>query len=181
MDIEQVRDLSDEDQRVFLLGRVASETTRMDAALRMLHAALRGEHSVDAFLDAPNFVSTLVKECRSLLSAYGELDEGALRAVRRTLTDASAAYSRRNRFMHDMLRADLLTREWQLAGLVRRADGEQPVEPTRFDNMVGLVCDLVGVTWRVRGAAFYVHNRSWQGSALGAVTGQWDGSAEYLG
>ncbi|PZF02835.1 hypothetical protein DEJ01_09930 [Curtobacterium sp. MCLR17_040] len=54
------------------------------------------------------------------------------------------------------------------------------IEATHFDDVVQLVCDLVGVTWRIRGVAFYVLNRSWSGVALGVVTGRWDGSAEYI-
>lgn len=46
--------------------------------------------------------------------------------------------------------------------------------------MVGLVEDLVGVTWRLRGAAFYILNGSWSGLATGKVHGRWDGSADYV-
>jgi len=59
-----------------------------------------------------------------------------------------------------MLHADLLSGGWELAGLERQPDGEHHVTATTFDGMVGLVEDLVGVTWRLRGAAFYILNGS---------------------
>ncbi|QWS33046.1 hypothetical protein [Curtobacterium aetherium] len=181
MDLDTLRTLPSSDQRVFLLGRITSETTSLDAALRFVHAALRGRHEIDAFLDAPRYITTIVKECKALLSQRDDIDDGGRRAVNAILTAANKLYTSRNRFIHDMLRADLLSGRWELAGLERQPDGEQDITATTFDGMVGLVEDLVGVTWRLRGAAFYILNGSWSGLATGAVEGQWDGSADYVG
>ncbi|MBF4615488.1 hypothetical protein [Curtobacterium sp. VKM Ac-1376] len=70
MELDLLRSLPSSDQRVFLLGRVTSETTRFDAALRFVHAALRGRHEIEAFLDAPRYITTIVKECKTLLATY---------------------------------------------------------------------------------------------------------------
>ncbi|OII18439.1 hypothetical protein [Curtobacterium sp. MCBA15_013] len=180
MDLRTLRTLPSSDQRVFLLGRITAETTSVDAALRFVHAALRGRHEIDAYLDAPRYITTIVKECKALLATHDSIDETGRRAVNATLTAANKMYTSRNRFIHDMLRADLLSGGWELAGLERQPDGEQNITATTFDGMVGLVEDLVGVTWRLRGAALYILNGSWSGLATGAVEGQWDGSADYV-
>ncbi len=172
--------LPSSDQRVFLLGRITAETTSLDAALRFVHAALRGRHEIDAFLDAPRYITTIVKECKALLAKHDGIDAVGRRAANATLTAANKLYTSRNRFIHDMLRADLLSGGWELAGLQRRSDGEQNITATTFDDMVQLVEDLVGVTWRLRGAAFYILNGAWGGLATGAVEGRWDGSADYV-
>lgn len=180
MELDLLRTLPSSDQRVFLLGRITSETTSLDAALRFVHAALRGRHEIDAFLDAPRYITTIVKECKALLAQHDGIDETGRRAVNATLTAANKLYTSRNRFIHDMLRADLLSGGWELAGLERQPDGEQNITATTFDGMVGLVEDLVGVVWRLRGAAFYILNGSWSGLATRPVEGQWDGSADYV-
>lgn len=144
-------------QRLFLLGRITAETTSLDAALRFVHAALRGRHE-----------------------RHDGIDDGGRRAIHSTLTAANKLYATRNRYIHDLLRADLLSGGWELAGLERQSDGEQNITATTFDGMVQLVEDLVGVTWRLRGAAFYILNGSWIGLSTGAVEGQWDGSADYV-
>ncbi|MGU3411287.1 hypothetical protein ACLBWP_14345 [Microbacterium sp. M1A1_1b] len=103
MDLNTLRTLPPSDQRVFLLGRVTSETTSLDAALRFVHAALRGRHEIDAFLDAPRYITTIIKECKALLSQHDGIDDAGQRAVNATLTAANRLYARRNRFIHDML------------------------------------------------------------------------------
>ena len=159
---------------------MTAEATSLDAALRFVHAALRGRHEIDAFLDAPRYITTIVKECKAPLAQHDGIDATGRRAVNATLTAANKLYTSRNRFIHDMLRADLLSGGWELAGLERQPDGEQNVTATTFDGMVGLVEDLVGVVWRLRGAAFYILNGSWSGLATRPVEGQWDGSADYV-
>lgn len=153
------------------------ETTSMDAALRLVHAALRGEHDIEAFLDAPNFVSTIVKECRILVHDHETLTPQAKKAVLSALNAAGKAYTRRNRFTHDLLRDDLLDRSWELARLTRPAKSRPDFEPTSFEDMVDLVTSLVAVKFRLRGCALFVLNGSWAGMALGEVKGDWDGSA----
>lgn len=180
MELDVLRTLPSSDQRVFLLGRITSETTSLDAALRFVHAALRGRHEIDAFLDAPRYITSIAKECKTLLADYDGIDDAGRRAVNATLTAANKLYATRNRYVHDMLRADLLSGGWELAGLERQPDGEQRITETTFSGMVELIGNLVGVTWRLRGAAFYILNGSWSGLATGAVEGQWDGSADYV-
>lgn len=180
MELDLLRTLPSSDQRVFLLGRITAETTSLDAALRFVHAALRGRHEIDAFLDAPRYITTIVKECKALLGQREGIDDADRRAVNSTLTSANKLYTSRNRFIHDLLRSDLLSEGWELAGLERQPDGEQNITATTFEGMVQLVEDLVGVTWRLRGAAFYILNGSWSGLATGTVEGRWDGSADYV-
>ncbi|TCK65764.1 hypothetical protein [Curtobacterium sp. PhB136] len=160
---------------------MTAETTSLDAALRFVHAALRGRHEIDAFLDAPRYITTIVKECKALLDQRDGIDDAGRRAVNATLTAANKLYATRNRFVHNMLRADLVSGGWELAGLERQPDGEQHITATTFDGMVQLVADLVGVAWRLRGPALYILNGSWGGLATGAVEGRWDGSADYVG
>lgn len=77
-----------------------------------------------------------------------------------TLTAADKLSATRNRFAHDMLRADLLSGGWELVGLERRPDGDQSLTATTLNGMVDLIEELVGVTWRLRGAAFYILNET---------------------
>jgi hypothetical protein len=179
MELDALRALPITDQQTFLLGRIAGETTRMDAALRLLHAALRGEQDLDAFLDAPNFFTTNAKECRKLTKEHPAIDDGTRSAVLRAVTFAGNHYTRRNRYIHDLLRRDLLDRSWELARLSRQGGGTPASEPVSFEAAVALVRGLVAATWRLRGCALYVLNHSWEGMALGEVQGEWDGSATY--
>lgn len=94
-----------------------------------------------------------------------------------TLSAAGKAYTRRNRFTHDLLRNDLLDRSWELARLTRPAKEQPAFELTSFGDMVDLVTSLVAVKFRLRGCALFVLNGSWAGMALGEVEGHWDGSA----
>jgi hypothetical protein len=180
MELEALRTLSAKDQQTFLLGRIASETTRMDAALRLVNAALRGRRDVDAYLDAPNFFSTNIKACRELLKGHPELDDETRAAVRGTLSASSKAYTRRNRYIHDLLRKDLLDTSWELVPLPRQAESAPVFETVSFDDMVALVREIVAVTWRLRGAAMYILQGTWEGMTFGAVDGDWDGSASNI-
>lgn len=177
MELDAVRALPKDDQRVFLLGRIAMETTSMDAALRFVHAALRAEHGIDAYLDSPNFVSTAIKACRTLLNGRADLDDDIRAALKRTLGDAARLYARRNRYIHDQLRTDLMNQEWELAQLTRSVEGEHAVESVSFDDAVALVLDLIAVTYRLRGSALYVLSGGRAGMALGDVEADWAGSA----
>lgn len=180
MELKALRALPVTDQQTFLLGRIAAETTRMDAALRLLHAALRGENEIDAFLDAPKFFTSNAKECQKLTKEHSIIDEETRAAVLHAVTFAGKHYTRRNRYIHDMLRRDLLDRSWELAPLSREEEGSPTSEPVSFENAVALVTGIVAATWRLRGCALYVLNRSWEGMALGEVEGDWDGSATYI-
>jgi hypothetical protein len=179
MDLDTLRALPVTDQRVFLLGRIAAETTSMDAALRLLNGALRGQYDIDAYLDAPDFFSKNARECRKLLNKRDEIDDETRKAVLRAITLASDAYTKRNRYVHDLLRDDLLDRSWELARLSRQPEGQPEFETVSFDDMVSLVLQLVTATWKLRGCALYVLNGSWSGIALGQVAGEWDGSSNF--
>jgi len=152
----------------------------MDAALRFVHAVLRGQHELDAYLDAPDYVSSNVKACRKLLAEHSELNEETREAVRRTLTAVSKAYAQRNRFTHDFLRANLLDKTWELARLSRPSADEPEVLTVSSEDMIRLVCEIVAATWRLRGAARNILRGTWSGMTLGEVEGDWDGSASYV-
>lgn len=169
-----LRSLDDADQRTFLLGRIVTETASLDAALRFFHAALNGRREVDAFRDAPDQFRTNVRECLQKVASTIDLADVACTAFNATLQAATIVYDRRNRFVHDILRDDWLSQGWELMRLNRRGDEVVQTDP---DDMVRLVEEIVGVTWRLRGGALYVLQGGWKGMALGVVEGQWDGSA----
>lgn len=180
MRLETLEGLPVSDQQTFLLGRIVAETTRMDAALRFLHAALRGEHDVLASLDAPDRYSDNSKQCRRLIGDHNTVDDETRAAVLAALASADENYARRNRYAHDMLRRDVLDRSWELARLSRQAEGEPDAKQVSFADAVALVTDIVAVTWRLRACGLYVLTRKWEGMALGYVTGDWDGNASYV-
>lgn len=175
MDLDALHTLDPVDRRTFLLGRLVTETTSMDAVLRFLYAALDGQTAVDAFRDAPDFFQQNADKCARKVATTDRLTDEERPKILATLNDARSAYERRNRFMHDMLRDDLLSEEWELLRLNRK--GEE-FTPTNAADMIALVCELVGLTWRLRGAAFYVLQGRWAAWAFGEVEGQWDGTAE---
>jgi hypothetical protein len=92
----------------------------------------------------------------------------------------SKAYTRRNRFIHDLLRNDLFDTSWEPAPLTRPPEGAPEFETVSFDDMVALVREIITATWRLRGSALYVLQRTWEGMTFGAVDGAWDGSASYI-
>ncbi|MDD1477896.1 hypothetical protein [Arthrobacter sp. H16F315] len=177
MKLEKLRALAPADQQIFLLGRIALETSRLDASLRFVHAALSGQNNVDAFLDAPDNFSVNVKKCRQLIDTHLTLNDQAGAAVLDAVVAARNVYQRRNRYTHDFLRKDLLNQGWELARLSRQCADAPEVMAVSFDDMVNLVTDLIAATWRLRGCAIYVLTGGWAGTAFGTVEGQWDGSA----
>lgn len=176
MDLEALYALTPADQRTFLLGRLVAETTSMDAALRWLHAVLDGQDDVDAFRDAPDVFRQNVRTCTRLLRTDGRVSDEERAKILATLEDAGSVYDRRNRFVHDLLREDLLSSEqWELLRLNRRG---AEFTTTNAGDMVNLVGELVGMTYQLRGAALYLLQGRWAAWALGTVEGQWDGSAD---
>lgn len=93
MELESLRALPLADQQIFLLGRIAAETTSMDAALRLVHAALRGQNNIDAFLDSPDLFSTNARECNKLIKDHGDLDDATRKAAVRAVSIASKIYT----------------------------------------------------------------------------------------
>lgn len=174
MDLDALYALDSADQRVFLLGRLGDETTSMDAALRWLHAALDGEHSVTAFRDAPAGFQKCAEVSAAKVRTCLRLTDEQRERVLLTIADARAAYKRRNRYTHDLLVKDLLSVDgWELMRLDRSGPD---FTPTSAAEMIALVREIVGVKYRLRGAALYVLQGRWTGWAFGDVEGQWDGS-----
>lgn len=177
MKLSMLRALPSADQQIFLLGRIALETSRLDASLRFVHAALSGRNNVDAFLDAPDNFSANVKQCRQLIENHQTLDAQSRAALLDAVVAARNVYQQRNRYTHDFLRKDVLDQGWELARLSRQRADMPEVMAVSFDNMVSLATELVAATWRLRGCAVYVLTGRWAGMALGTVEGDWDGNA----
>ncbi|MBF4598163.1 hypothetical protein ITJ50_03405 [Curtobacterium sp. VKM Ac-2889] len=179
MDLDALYALDAADQRVFLLGRLADETTSVDAALRWLHAALNGERSVTAFRDAPAGFQRCAEACSAKVNTSSRLTQEQRAHVSRTISDARAAYKRRNRYTHDLLVEDLLSvNGWELMRLDRFGPD---FTSTSAAEMVALVVELVALKYRLRGAALYLLQGRWEAWAFGAVEGSWDGSAGVSG
>lgn len=179
MKLKQLRALPPADQRTFLLGRIAGETTRMDAALRLFNAALHGERDLDALLDAPDFFTQNLAECQKLLAQQSQIGDDAKGSLHRTLTASGNSYAQRNRYIHDLLRTTLVDHQWELTRMSRRPSASLAVQLTSLDEMVRLVRELVACTWRLRGGAVYLSTGGWKGLALGHVVGKWNGDADY--
>jgi len=175
MELDALYALPPADQRTFLLGRLATETTRMDIALRFLNASLDGRTESDSFRYALDRFQVNVDECEVKVAATGRLSDDERPLIRATLDAARAVYRRRNRFVHDLLREDLFSKDWELMRLNRT--GEE-FTTTNAGDMIALVCNLVSVTYRLRGAAIYALQGGWAAMAFGTVVGQWDGTAD---
>ncbi|TPW78060.1 hypothetical protein [Schumannella soli] len=178
MNLDTLRNLPQDDQRVFLLGRVAAETTETDAALRFLWAALQERRNVGASLEAPDYFSTTVKECRKFVRDSTTISADDATAIRGALRVASELYTRRNRYVHDLLRESLLSSEWELVRLTGEVDIEPEPELVSFDSTVELVRDFVAVKFRLRGCAMHLLTGTWEGLAFGQLEGRWDGSVD---
>jgi len=177
MELDSLRTLPEADQQVFLLGRIAYETSRVDIGLRFVNGALRGENDIGAYLDAPDRFSDNVKRCVELAKQNPSLSEAGRAAVLNAVAAADAVYRRRNRYIHDFMRDSMLSNGWELARLKRKAGEEQESVAVSFDEMVELIVELVAVTFRLRGCGLYVLNGGWEDMALGTVRGNWDGTA----
>lgn len=183
MDLEDLQSMPSPDQHTFLLGRISAEALRMDIALRFLNGALRGHNNFDAYLDAPDGFRANARECAHMAEKHDGLSDEVRHALLRAIESASMLYAHRNRFTHDLLRHGLDDNSiWELAR-VSRPRGEEPIfKVVSFDHMVTLVCDLVAVTWQLRAGGLHLANGSgWKGLLLGAVEGEWDGSATWIG
>jgi hypothetical protein len=195
MDLEQLRALPASDRWVFVRGRIASEAVDMDAALRGVHAALRGRHDRDALLDASAMWGKVVQECQQMLDTY--LTDDEMRSAIRSAIDAAAkAWSERNRYMHDLLSARIEEDDDSATVAEQReprADDDRyrlrlarqknapEVESVSLDDAIALVESIVAAMWRLRAARQYLTNRSWRSMLLGHVEGDWDGNAGWVG
>jgi hypothetical protein len=178
MEMEKLEALNEKDQQIFLLGRIAFETSSLDIALRFVHGALRGHKDLDAFLDAPDNFSNNVRACTDLAKSHRDLSDELRTAVLAAIAEAAEIYRTRNRYTHDLLRADLMNQGWELARLTRQNHDTPESIPVSFNDMVDLVLKLVTATWRLRGCGLYVLSGQWENIALGSVEGRWDGTAE---
>jgi len=171
MELDTLAALPEADQQVFLLGRIAYETTRVDIGLRFVNGALRGEPGVDAYLDAPDNFSDNVKKSTALATKHAGLTDEGRAAVLAAIVAADSVYKRRNRYTHDFIRSSMMSDGWELARLERQPDEALAFTEVSFDEMVDLVLELVAVTWRLRGCGMYVLNGGRAGMALGVVEG----------
>lgn len=177
MELETVKKLPAADQRIFLLGRVAAQTSSLDIALRFVNSALLGHNNVDAYLDAPDNFSNNVRSCSQLARSRLDLEESTRAAVLDAIAAADTVYKQRNRYMHDFLREDFMSQGWELARLTRQPDETAESVSVSFEAMVDLILELITVTWRLRGCGLYVLGGQWEELALGTVQGHWDGRA----
>ncbi|MEV8136803.1 hypothetical protein [Microbacterium aurantiacum] len=194
MDVEELHQLATADRWVFVIGRIATDAVAMDAALRGVHASLRGRDDRNALLEAPDGWSATMRECVDKLSAH-DLDDTMRSAIRAALDDAGRAWSDRNRYMHDLLVDSIdvddepptIERESRAEDdryrlrLARKKNAPEH-ETVSLDDAINLVLALVAARWRLRAARSFLTNRStvWRGMLVGHVQGSWDGNADWI-
>lgn len=191
VDIAELEDLPLADQWTFVRGRIVETSVELDAAMRGLHAQLRGLDGVEALLSAPVNWTQAVDQCRTM-TACTTLDEPRIRAaIGRALDEAGVAYESRNRFMHDLLTADLadellpdptLIDKRNDYYLVRLASKHRSPTVRRvvLDDAIGTVSELVAAAWKVRAARGYLAGQTtWRSALLGELDGDWHGTATW--
>ncbi|WP_400995246.1 hypothetical protein [Agromyces sp. GXQ0307] len=191
MDIDLLEALPLADQWTFVRGRIVETSVELDAALRGLHAQLRGLDSVEALLSAPVNWTQAVDQCRTM-TACAAVDESAIRAaIGKALDEAAIAYERRNRYMHDLLTADLADEllpdptlidkrnEYYLLRLSSKQNSAT-VTHVVLDDAIGTVNALVAAMWKVRAARGYLAGQTtWRTALLGELEGDWHGTATW--
>lgn len=182
MRLSDLKLLEPADQQAFLLGRIGVEAVRMEVALRFLHSVLSGHRDFESFLDAPAFFSDTAKECMVKIRENPMFTTDERRAIRRAVKIARGLYTRRNRFVHDLLRTNLADRsQWELARVARPTDASPDVMPIDSGEMVDFVRDLVAGAYRLRAAAMYIVTEDsslWEDGLFGHLDGQWDGTVD---
>lgn len=191
MDLDRLDELIPSDQWTFLLGRIAEGAVELDAALRQLHAQLRGLNTREAVLAAPQNWTRVAEQCRAMLACARVEDRDTHAAMSAAIDIATAAYDERNRFMHDLLTADVddeLLSDRQrirqqgdryLVRLTHKA-GTEPVTPVTLDHAREVATTLVGAKWRLRAARGYLSGQTtWRTLLLGHLEGGWDGNATW--
>ncbi|KIP89885.1 hypothetical protein [Microbacterium algeriense] len=196
MDRDQLKALPASDRWVFVRGRIVSDSVDMDAALRGLHAALRGRDDRKALLDAPANWTEAVKKCRQLLDRYEPIDADMRGAIHSAIDAAAEAWSERNRYMHDLLDARIQGEDdpSRIAENVEpRADDDRyrfrlarqkdapEVESVSLDDAIREVESIVAAMWRLRAARNFLAYGSWQSMLRGHVEGDWEGNASWVG
>jgi hypothetical protein len=195
VNLEGLPRLSAHHRWVYVVGRIVVESVNMDARLRALLATMRGRTEPDAVLEAAPPWNSSITNCRKLLP--GIANDTTRTAIATILDEADRAWNERNRYVHDMLidkiaaDDDSYSRAVGSKGedqrlrrrLARDTKGGAPdAQVVSLDHAVELVQQLVSATWRLQAARGYLAGRTTMWSALlfGHVTGEWDGSAEWV-
>ncbi|PKI90693.1 hypothetical protein CW368_08390 [Actinomycetales bacterium SN12] len=191
MELKELSALSPGDQWTVVRGRIAEGSVELDAALRGLHAQLRGLDTREALLHAPQNWSTLADQCRTMSACAAIGDREIHAAIAAAIDSASAAYEARNRFMHDLLVADIAEEFIPDPERIRQQDdryllrlvsktGVPGVTVVTLDEAIEVVRRLSAETWRLRAARGYLAGRTtWRSLLLGVVQGEWDGTANW--
>ncbi len=194
MDIEELSELPVNDQWTFLRGRIAEAAVDLEAALRGLHAQLRGLDTREALLAAPLNWSNLVSQCTTMSACAPVQDRAVHRAIGGTIDEAGRAYEFRNRYAHDLLTADLadelipdpdrIRRDGDrfLARLATKNTSTDPaITIVTLEEATNVVRSLVAATWKLRAARGYLAGRTtWKSALLGELQGEWDGTASWV-
>jgi len=188
MDLDAVRTLQLADQMTYLRGRILESALSMEAVTRFLHVRLGGGSELEAALDTPQQFAKLITECRERALQCGQLNDVTRAPTLEAIAHAASLYERRNRFVHDFLRQSLTSEQrWERTGLWRPKSeiGNPLPEPelVSAEEMVELILDLIGTSWRLRGALWSLISPSGEVSPYltHPFEPQWDGSFLPLG
>ncbi|MDQ0648610.1 hypothetical protein QFZ53_002806 [Microbacterium natoriense] len=191
MDREQLATLPTPDQWTFVRGRIAEAAVELDSALRGLHAQLRGLDTREALLSASQNWTIVADQCRTMIACAPVEDREIHAAIGAAIDSAAAAYDERNRYMHDLLAADVDDElipdpghirqrgDFYLLRLTQKA-GVPGVTVVTLEQAIAVVVKLSAETWRLRAARGYLAGRTtWRSLLLGVVEGEWDGTATW--
>lgn len=188
MDLDTVSALPMADQMTFLRGRILEEALSMEAVARYLHVRLSGGSNLEDAIDTPLQFQTLITQCNERALRCDRFSDRTRLLAVDAIEDAAKLYERRNRFVHDALRRDLLSEElWERSRLSRpkREMGEllPDPEPVSAAEMVDLVFGIIRSTWRLRGVLWSLISQSREVSPYltHAFEPQWDGSILVVG
>ena len=193
MDLEQLHTLSTADKWIFVRGRIVSEAIDMDAALRGVHAALRGRDDRAALLDGSAMWGKVIQECGRMLDTYERIDTAMRLSIRSALDAAGDAWDGRNRYMHDLLSARIEGDDDPARPAEPRAEDDRyrlrlsrpkdapEVESVSLDDAIALVESIAAAMWRLRASRQFLANGSWRDMLLGHVEGDWEGNASWSG
>lgn len=189
VDLETLNEIPLADQWTFVRGRIVETSVELDAALRGLHAQLRGLDSIEALLSAPVNWTQAMDQCRTM-TACATVEEAPIRAaIGRALDEAATAYGRRNRYLHDLLTANLademlpdgaLIDKRNEYYLIRLASKQHSAAATAviLDDAIATARALVTAVWKVRAARGYLAGQTtWRTALLGDLQGDWHGTA----
>jgi len=183
MEQDAIRTLKPADQITFLRGRILEAALSMEAVTRYLHVRLGGRSELEAALDTPQQFTNLITDCKERALRCEQLTDRTRPLTLGAITSAASLYERRNRFVHDFLRKSLTSEQrWERAKLSRpKREIGKPLpepEPVSAEDMVDLILDLIGTTWRLRGALWSLIGPSGEISPYltHSFEPQWDGS-----